>query len=90
MKAEIEKIIEDIYFGWAGDNVKDYDFEIDKATSSLTALIIKWLEGKKLEYEDRYAITDKTSKHFIQDCKRVNLKVFVTNQLITELIGEVR
>ena len=50
------------------DRVKTDKLRI--ATSSLTSLIIKWLEGKK----EHYGEFDRAGR----------------NQLITELIGEVR
>jgi len=54
---------------------------IDQTSSSLTALIIKWLEGRE--------------KHFIfcasrQKGKECDCSHYSRNQLTTELIGEVR
>jgi hypothetical protein len=83
MKAEVEKILEellrDMFLPESGTNpIDDYKEDINRATSSLTALIIKWLEGKKRETH-----TNAVGSHsWSRDCGR--------NQLITELIGEVR
>ena len=54
---------------------------INTATSSLTALIIKWLEGKKIDILDHH-------EKYHKDCHRC-IEIFACNQLITELIGEV-
>ena len=80
MKVEIEKILEemctriDIYGDWRK--------QFDVATSSLTALIIKWLEGKKIDILDHH-------EKYHKDCHRC-IEIFARNQLITELIGGVR
>ena len=71
MKAEIKKELCRLcsYIGICNsDNCKKHD----QATSSLTSLIIKWLESKK------------------QTEGYINLAMENCNQLITELIGEVR
>ena len=124
MKAEIEKI-EKEYIYYENDNMCQADCDkerqrlVDQATSSLTALIIKWLEGKRKEKID---ITKKMCHNLeypspclydepnpngatctMQDknipkekCKdykdfQVEYEDFAErNQLITELIGEVR
>jgi hypothetical protein len=65
-KAEIEKILEELVDNTQDDCTLPKESMIDTATSSLTALIIKWLEGKKIA------------------------NYFERNQLITELIGEVK
>jgi hypothetical protein len=67
-KAEIEKILIDI--GILTEQ------EIKESTSSLTALIIKWLESKKVK--------------IIEDCWENVERDKTRNQLITELIGEVK
>jgi hypothetical protein len=67
-KAEIEKILIDI--GILTEQ------EIKESTSSLTSLIIKWLESKKVK--------------IIEDCWENVERDKTRNQLITELIGEVR
>ena len=67
-KAEIEKILIDI--GILTEQ------EIKESTSSLTALIIKWLESKKVK--------------IIEDCWENVERDKTRNRLITELIGEVR
>ena len=66
---------------------------IDTATSSLTALIIKWLESKRkqVRYEDVKremgldGVIIEREKHITY-----NKEEEACNQLITELIGEVR
>jgi hypothetical protein len=67
-KAEIEKILIDI--GILTEQ------EIKESTSSLTALIIKWLESKKVK--------------IIEDCWENVERDKTRNQLITELIGEIK
>jgi len=85
MKAEIEKILEE--FKTAPISINDGNkivYPIDLASSSLTALIIKWLEGKKVKVEERYS--GLSNGYFTElDTKNIG-----RNQLITELIGEVR
>ena len=85
MKAEMEKILEELVEKHTREvsdedsdgNLSSYDY-FDKeefakeATSSITALIIKWLESKK------------------QTEGYINLAMENCNQLITELIGELR
>jgi hypothetical protein len=66
--SEIEKILIDI--GILTEQ------EIKESTSSLTALIIKWLESKKVK--------------IIEDCWENVERDKTRNRLITELIGEVR
>ena len=68
MKAEIEKILIDI--GILTEQ------EIKESTSSLTSLIIKWLESKKVK--------------IIEDCWENVERDKTRNQLITELIGEIK
>ena len=78
MKVEIENILEE-YFLKVCDK-EDYTEEmLLSATSSLTSLIIKWLEGKRV----------------IHDCSpncrvTVNCKHGSRNQLITELVEELK
>jgi hypothetical protein len=68
--SEIEKILIDI--GILTEQ------EIKEATSSLTALIIKWLEGKRVVViEHYYGNSENTSN-------------VGRNQLITELVEEMR
>ena len=86
MKAEIEKILEELQKNSLRSS-RSLHGEREFASSSLTALIIKWLEGKKMartkedlmlkivEYENAY----KADGWF--DGR---------NQLITELIGGLR
>ncbi len=87
MKAEMEKILMALReastyaedeFGY--DCSKEYKEEVDQATSSLTSLIIKWLE------EHKEQIIDPTPAGRINEM----LDKKIRNQLITELIGEVR
>jgi len=54
--------------------------ELSSATSSLTTLIIKWLEGKRVD------ILDHHEKYHI-DCHRC-IEILARNQLITELVEE--
>ncbi len=84
MKAEIEKILEELRNKVAYPNVslKQMDREklaLTQATSSLTALIIKWLEGKKGKL---VTLADALDKETFKRAGR--------NQLITELIGELK
>ncbi len=78
-KAEIEKILEEYIKAECFDDMEmEYARQkISQATSSLTALIIKWLEGKKAAIYD------------LEDISQRPLNI-IRNQLITELIGEVR
>jgi len=84
MKAEIEKILEEVCYqatsrtdiSW--EEVKDKYFT--DATSSLTALIIKWLEKHKEE------IIDPTPAGRINEMLDKNIR----NQLITELVEELK
>ena len=78
MKTEIEKILEELLrFGTSQLGTRT---DIKQATSSLTALIIKWLEGKKLKF------TDSEQGCGCGICNQIE----VVNQAITELIGEVK
>jgi len=86
MKAEIEKIITKAIRNW---NKKQTFEPVELATSSLTSLIIKWLEGKNKE------VTPVSFDYKGLSCPYCstaipNEEVYVHNQLITELIGEVR
>jgi hypothetical protein len=81
MKAEIEKILEELHdtILFSYQNIKDdklyqKDVKVRLAhySSSLTSLIIKWLEGKK------------------QTEGYINLAMENCNQLITELVEELR
>ena len=74
-KAEIEKILKPLM---CFECQKQHDDKLKSATSSLTSLIIKWLEGKK----------GGRRICFGEDCTKDRVKY--RNQLITELIGEVR
>ena len=86
MKAEIEKI-EKEYIYYENDNMCQADCDkerqrlVDQATSSLTALIIKWLEGKREDI--------KQLSNYDQDISMRPLKI-IRNQLITELVEEMR
>jgi hypothetical protein len=90
-KAEIRKIFSELSFQCYVCGSAEYDCptteeeKCDKfltATSSLTSLIIKWLEGKKIDILDHH-------EKYHKDCHRC-IEIFACNQLITELIGEVR
>ena len=73
MKTEVVKILEESRNGnckSCNDCNIDYDITIAQATSSITTLIIKWLEEHKVKYP-RY-------------------EGEARNQLITELIGEIK
>jgi hypothetical protein len=77
MKAEIEKVIDLALTTYCADCGYVSEPEIiAKATSSLTSLIIKWLEGKMVEID---ILGD-------EDAKWKSGR----NQLITELIGELQ
>jgi hypothetical protein len=95
MKAEIEKILEELC--QATCDKENYTEEmITKATFSLTALIIKWLEGKRKNVS-MFQVTNTLyvpppidgdiipAREYINNDQRIG-----RNQLITELIGEVR
>ena len=77
MKTKVVKILEELAKEYDHIELLAYNKEpIVKATSSLTALIIKWLEGKKaVVIEHYYGNSENTSN-------------IGRNQLITELIGE--
>ena len=85
-KVEIEKILKPLM---CFECQKQHDDKLKSATSSLTALIIKWLEGKKME------VTPVNYDYKGLSCPYCstaipNEEVYVHNQLITELIGELR
>jgi hypothetical protein len=94
-KAEIRKILEELISqGWFGkvtgrtegkffDDKEDVDKAVSQATSSLTALIIKWLESRKVKLinENNPMLTDNPFENSLRELR---------NQLITELIGELR
>jgi hypothetical protein len=94
MKAEIEKILDKVW-GWASCGLeqpeRDYkkDEFINQATSSLTTLIIKWLEGKRVEVEHDEE-GELCGCKYLEDDYPCETKNGSRNQLITELIGEVR
>jgi hypothetical protein len=85
MKAEIDKILEECIAKTvnamrvcnnAKEAIKVTDIIEAETTTSLTSLIIKWLESKKVK--------------IIEDCWENVERDKTRNQLITELIGEVR
>jgi len=86
MKAEIEKILEEVCYqatsrtdiSW--EEVKDKYFT--DATSSLTSLIIKWLEERKVNIEDHH-------QKYYPECHRC-IEILARNQLITELVEELK
>ena len=76
-KVEIEKILKPLM---CFECQKQHDDKLKLATSSLTALIIKWLEGKKVDiYKLKHGAT--VNNTWSEEGR---------NQLITELIGEVK
>jgi glutamate formiminotransferase len=90
MKAEIEKIlskwisydpIEHVDVNDEENNNRTTEM-INEATSSITALIIKWLESKKQNMDYAGSGGDKWMWEELQKEAR--------NQLLTELIGEVK
>ena len=76
MKAEIEKAINDCWDKVKCRCNKPNELIIDELATSLTSLIIKWLEGKMVEID---ILGD-------EDAKWKSGR----NQLITELIGELQ
>jgi hypothetical protein len=92
MKAEIEKVEQDYaewYMNWAdrfseavnmgigGKLIKQQEDRLSQVTSSLTALIIKWLEGKR-------------GQQCLASGEYERNKMFGRNQLITELVEELK
>jgi hypothetical protein len=82
MKAEIEKILKNQLSSieeLCGVKLPKVFWQegLSQATSHLTALIIKWLEGKR-------------GQQCLASGEYERNKMFGRNQLITELIGEVR
>jgi hypothetical protein len=91
MKAEIEKILEDLHdtILFSYQNIKDDKLyqkdakvRLSHYSSSLTTLIIKWLESKRKE-----VILDPTN--YLQTPEPEARLIIGRNQLITELIGEI-
>jgi hypothetical protein len=86
--SEIEKILDRFQFDCRqqvfkeGDLGKHLEPIKTQATSSLTALIIKWLEGKKIDILDHH-------EKYYKDCHRC-IEIFACNQLITELVEEIK
>jgi hypothetical protein len=95
MKAEIEKVLEELdrQIREHYDDLRYMREVKHTAISSLTALIIKWLESKRkqVRYEDVKremgldGVIIEREKHITY-----NKEEEACNQLITELIGEVR
>ena len=88
MKAEVEKILEIAVaskYNYVDPRVKKRN--INQATLALTALIIKWLESKREQgikfHSGRQ--NSELSAYSPTDNQKVG-----RNQLITELIGEVK
>ena len=91
MKAEIEKILEELLFGkqQTGRIIlsQEQKQRLSQATSSITALIIKWLEGKMSKLNN----SSNNYRGLNGEALRTsNRDIANRNQLITELIGEVR
>ena len=86
MKAEIEKI-EKEYIYYENDNMCQADCDkerqrlVDQATSSLTALIIKWLEDKRV-LEEHINLERADDPSYTLGEER--------NQLTTELVEELK
>ena len=94
MKAEIEKILQELFakvnaasLGAKPGEIVMLEPFIKSSTSSLTSLIIKWLEGKREQgikfHSGRQ--NSELSAYSPTDNQKVG-----RNQLITELIGELR
>ena len=90
-KAEIRKILSELSFQCHTCGSAEYDCptteeeKCDKflfATSSLTALIIKWLEERKVNIEDHH-------QKYYPECHRC-IEILARNQLITELVEEMK
>ena len=81
MKAEIEKILDDFIDQYEIE-LKEYKDIKAQATSSITALIIKWLESKKADILDHH-------EKYHKDCHRC-IEIFACNQLITELVEDIK
>jgi hypothetical protein len=79
-KAEIEKILEELDHEARSNAFKTSEL-VNTASSSLTALIIKWLEGKRVNILDHH-------EKYHKDCHRC-IEIFARNQLITELVEEI-
>jgi hypothetical protein len=115
MKAEIEKIVikykDDFNHAEFGDIVQQRHYEktiLSQATSSLTSLIIKWLEEKETGKCDNPRISPKeyvSHEMALDACEpEMEGQIYkeetaercgeclscIKDQLITELIGEVR
>jgi hypothetical protein len=92
VKAEISEILEEYYIKRHAEFCLNliYDEVTNKAlihaTSSLTALIIKWLEGKRVKVDGiEIDAETKASQNYEEELFNQG-----RNQLITELIGELR
>lgn len=79
-KAEIEKEL-CIACGDCTDHPADC-MMVSNQAQSLTALIIKWLESKKIDILDHH-------EKYYKDCHRC-IEIFACNQLITELVEEMK
>jgi hypothetical protein len=96
LKTKIEKILEELRgrlhnnelrFTAGAESIYSFNLNVDnykaQASSSLTSLIIKWLEGKKMKVDYK-----PKEDNFLQN---INFERAIgRNQLITELIGELR
>jgi len=85
MKAEIKKKILKSFnekYGW---EYQRCFADAEELSSSLTTLIIKWLEERKITLKK---LKSKPCPYSKIDC--CTMQDYSRNQLITELIGEVR
>jgi len=78
-KAAIEKILEELR---EDNSMYDKSVDVRRATSSLTSLIIKWLEERKVNIEDHH-------QKYYPECHRC-IEILARNQLITELVEELK
>ena len=88
-KAEIEKIITDGAYNHASNTYLFTKQDIRNTTSSLTSLIIKWLEGKKQKlWTDESIDYQRMNSNLDQETEDVYTNG--RNQLITELVEELK
>ena len=91
MKAQIEKVLEELYLRGGQISFDDVfgKAALNKATSSLTTLIIKWLEGKKQKlWTDESIDYQRMNSNLDQETEDVYTNG--RNQLITELVEELK
>ena len=86
MKAEIEKILEDFAFA---EKHSISDRAIYNATSSITSLIIKWLEEKEIELSKAQSAYFASVGRMSNEYDKYN-QGKGRNHLITELVEELK